>query len=25
VMPLVRTFFREHLGCYMFLLRKPAK
>lgn len=23
VMPMVRTFFREHLGSYLFLLRKP--
>jgi hypothetical protein len=25
VMPGVRTFFREHLGSYLFLLRKPNK
>ncbi len=25
VMPMVRTFFREHLGSYLFLLRKPLK
>ncbi|WP_054055107.1 methyltransferase domain-containing protein [Alloactinosynnema sp. L-07] len=24
VIPLVRSFFREHLGSYLFLLRKPA-
>ncbi|MDQ3577421.1 MAG: methyltransferase domain-containing protein [Actinomycetota bacterium] len=25
VMPMVRTFFRDHLGSYLFLLRKPLK
>jgi hypothetical protein len=25
VMPMVRTFFREHLGSYLYLLRKSSK